>query len=105
MGLALKGIGSQELDRGSVLTSLDLRVSDRLEVEADILELWPRPLEEGMVLHLGHWMQFLPCRVEGVDDHRIDLSLEKALVHPTGSVALLTHLDGGDLRVVGRAHL
>ncbi|MFP4169798.1 MAG: hypothetical protein ACLFUV_02065 [Methanomassiliicoccales archaeon] len=88
-----------------MLTSLDLAVSERLEVEAKILDLWPRPLEEGTVLHPGHWMQFLPCRVEGVDGRKLDLSLEKALAHPPGSVVLLTHLDGDRLRVVGRAQL
>ena len=60
-----------------------------------------------MVLYAGHWMQFLPhpagknnrrWGLENADNH---LTMEKALVYPTGARVVLHYLEGGKLRVVG----
>ena len=112
VGVALKNINAEELDRGFVLTSnQSMRKSSTLDADAFMVKYWNSPLKEGMVLHIGHWMQFLPCRVERVDvsgdwrKPRLSLRLEKELVHPPGSRAVLMQLDGGKLRVVGRLNL
>jgi len=112
VGLALKGVDSEDLNRGFVLITDDsLITSDELDLNAEIISFWASPLREEMVLHIGHWMQFTPCRVESVDfdnDWRLcslHLSLEKPLVHPRESRVALTHLDGGKLRVVGIAEI
>ena len=109
VGLALKGVDSEDLDRGYVLTTDDsIQVSEELIVDVEIVRFWPSPLKEGMVLHIGHWMQFIPCRVESVEtgeDWRtgsIRVSLEKPIIHPANATIVLTHLDGGKLRVVGK---
>jgi hypothetical protein len=60
-----------------------------------------------MVLHVGHWMQFEPARIESIGvggDWRrpeLKLMLQKELVYRPGSRAMLTYLEGGKLRVVG----
>lgn len=112
VGLALKGISAAELDRGMVLTT-DPAVVTRTELtlEAEVVKYWLNPLTEGMMLHVGHWMQFVPARVESVSyaedprRPRLTLRLQKELAFKPGSKAILTYLEGGKLRVVGAAAL
>jgi len=71
------------------------------------VKYWPAPLKEGMVLYAGHWMQFLPTRLEKIivgGDWRmptLTLTLEKALVYSPNARVVLHYLEGGKLRVVG----
>ena len=61
--------------------------------KARLVKYWPAPLKEGMVLYAGHWMQFLPTRLEKAvveGDWRmpaLTLSMEKALVYPPAPVS------------------
>jgi len=112
VGLALKNIEEGDLDRGYVLTSdPTLKTASSVTAMAALIRYWPAPLKEGMVLYLGHWMQFLPCRVEKVvadNDWRmptLTLVLDKDLVFPPGANAVLHYLEGGKLRVVGSIRL
>jgi selenocysteine-specific translation elongation factor len=108
VGLALKNIEAEELDRGYVLTNdPSMKCSKMITGKAQLVKYWPAPLKEGMVIYAGHWMQFLPARLEKVsfeNDWRmpdITLSLEKALVYPPDAHVVLHYLEGGKLRVVG----
>ncbi len=108
VGLALKGIEAEELDRGYVLTAdPEIRTATRITGKARLVKYWPTPLKEGMVLYAGHWMQFLPTRIETSEtgsDWRmpvLTLSMEKELVYPAGARIVLHYLEGGKLRVVG----
>jgi selenocysteine-specific translation elongation factor len=108
VGLALKNIESEDLDRGFVLTNDPaIRHATTVTGKAQLVKYWPAPLKEGMVLYAGHWMQFLPTRLEKVvaeGDWRmpvITLSMEKALVYPPNARVVLHYLEGGKLRVVG----
>jgi selenocysteine-specific translation elongation factor len=108
VGLALKNLDAEELDRGYVLTNDPaIRLSITISGRAHLVKFWPSPLKEGMVIYAGHWMQFLPARLEKVsfdNDWRmpeITLSLEKALVYPQNARVVLHYLEGGKLRVVG----
>jgi selenocysteine-specific translation elongation factor len=108
VGLALKNIESEDLDRGFVLTNDPaIRHATSVTGKAQLVKYWPAPLKEGMVLYAGHWMQFLPTRLEKVvaeGDWRmptITLSMEKALVYPLNARIVLHYLEGGKLRVVG----
>lgn len=112
VGLALKDVDVDDLERGVVLTTESvLKSAPSLVAEAELVKYWSSPLKPGMILHLGHWMQFLPARLEEVDDGgdwrrpRLRLSLEKPLVYPPGGRAVLTYLEGGKLRVVGVLNL
>jgi selenocysteine-specific translation elongation factor len=108
VGLALKNIESEDLDRGYVLTSDPaVKFATTITGKAQLVKYWPAPLKEGMVLYAGHWMQFLPTRLEKtvVDgDWRmpvLTLTMEKALVYPPNARIVLHYLEGGKLRVVG----
>jgi len=112
VGLALKNIESDDLDRGFVLSS-DPAIQTRtsLEAQATLVKYWPAPLTAGTVLHLGHWMQFIPVRVEAVRDDgdwrrpTLTLALEKDLVYLPGDTAVLHYLEGGKLRIAGHIEL
>lgn len=55
VGMALKGVDAEALDRGYVLTSDEsLRVDSRIDVDAELIRFWPTPINKGMVLHMGH---------------------------------------------------
>jgi selenocysteine-specific translation elongation factor len=108
VGLALKNIEAEDLDRGFVLTNdPTIRHATTVSGKAELVKYWPAPLKEGMVLYAGHWMQFLPTRLEKVTVEgdwkmpMITLSMEKALVYPPGARVVLHYLEGGKLRVVG----
>ena len=108
VGLALKNLDLEELDRGYVLTNdPTIKFSTTISGKAQLVKFWQSPLKEGMVIYAGHWMQFLPARLEKVsfeNDWRmpeITLSLEKALIYPPGARVVLHYLEGGKLRVVG----
>jgi len=108
VGLALKNIESEDLDRGFVLTT-DPAILHATTItgKAQLVKYWPTALKEGMVLYAGHWMQFLPTRLEKSvveGDWRmpvLTLSMEKAIVYEPGARVVLHYLEGGKLRVVG----
>jgi len=108
VGLAVKNIESEDLDRGFVLTNDPaIKYATTISGKAQLVKYWPAPLNEGMILYAGHWMQFLPTRLEKITvegDWRmpiITLTMEKALVYPPGARVVLHYLEGGKLRVVG----
>ncbi|MDD1694930.1 MAG: elongation factor Tu [Methanoregula sp.] len=108
VGLALKNIESEDLDRGFVLTTdPSIQHAAIVSGKAQLVKYWPAPLKEGMVLYAGHWMQFLPTRLEKAvveGDWRmpvLTLTMEKDLVFLPGDRIVLHYLEGGKLRVVG----
>ncbi len=112
VGLALKNITADELDRGFVLTNDEnIVVSDEISGKVKLTKFWQQPIKEGMVLHVGHWMQYISARVESVesdDDWKnpvLSLKLEKEIVYLPGDRAVLQYLDGGKLRVAGTIEL
>lgn len=112
VGLALKGIESDRLDRGFVLSTDDsLKVVERVEARARLVKYWPSAMKEDMVVHLGHWMQVVPCRIEKVDNGEdwraplLTLALEKELIHSPGDRGVLIYLEGGKLRIAGTIDL
>ena len=112
VGLALKNVEVEDLDRGTVLTTdQTIKSSKLLKTQASIVKYWTTPIKAGMVLHLGHWMQFLHCKVETVSDEgdwrkpKLTLTLEKELVYHPGELAVMTYLENGKLRVAGTVNL
>lgn len=112
VGLALKGISVEELDRGTVLsTDEGIVVRNEIDAEAELVKYWLNPPKEGTVVHLGHWMQFEPARVESVTSGndwrrpRLKLTLQKGLAYRPGSKAVVTYLEGGKLRIMGTIRL
>ena len=108
VGLALRGIESDELDRGYVATTdPSITMTKKVSVKADLVKYWPNPIKEGMVMHIGHWMQMVPCRVVSSKDDgdfrkpALDMEMEADLIYKPGDKALMMYLEGGKLRVVG----
>ncbi len=112
VGLALKNVEVEDLDRGTVLTTdPSIKETTSFKAQAMLVKYWQTPIKEGMVLHVGHWMQFLNCKVDAVSDEgdwrkpTLTLTLEKAIVHRPGDTAVLMYLEGGKLRVAGTVKL
>lgn len=107
VGLALRGIESERLDRGYVLTTDNsVKMTKQVNGKATLVKYWPSAIKEGMVMHVGHWMQMVPCRVRSSagDDWKnpeLDIELESEIIHKPGDKAIMMYLEGGKLRVVG----
>jgi selenocysteine-specific translation elongation factor len=108
VGCALKDIEAEDLDRGFVLTTDPQVVSSMMiTAQANLVKYWPSEMKEQMMVSVGHWMQFLAARVTAVDngvDWRkpmLTLEMETPLVYKPGNRAILHHLDGGKLRIMG----
>jgi selenocysteine-specific translation elongation factor len=112
VGLALRGIESERLDRGYVLTTDDsVKLTKTIKNKAKLVKYWPAPVKEGMVMHIGHWMQMVPCRVRtannGSDwkEPELEIELESEIIHKPGDNGIMMYLEGGKLRVVGKITL
>jgi selenocysteine-specific translation elongation factor len=112
VGLALKNVDVEDLDRGTVLTNDSaIKTATKLEVQASLVKYWQMPIKEGMVVHVGHWAQFLTAKVEAASDAgdwrktSLTLTLDKPLVYKAGDRATLMYLEGAKLRVAGTVEL
>jgi len=108
VGLALKGIDIENLDRGTILTNdPTVKTSSTINGAVQLIKYWPSPLKQGMVIHIGHWTQFLAAKIETVTDETdfrkttITLTLDKPLAYRTGDKAILMYLEGTKLRIAG----
>jgi selenocysteine-specific translation elongation factor len=108
VGLAMKNVEVEDLERGTVLTTdVSVKSVKAIKAKASLVKYWQTPMKNEMVVHLGHWMQFIPARVEAVSDDGdwrkplLTLSLEKELVYRSGGRAVVSYLEGGKLRVAG----
>ena len=112
VGLALKNIEVEDLDRGAVLTNdPSIKTSSKLETHASLVKYWQTPIKQGMVMHVGHWTQFITAKVDGVADTgdprkpALTLTLDKPLVYRPNDKAVLMYLEGAKLRVAGTLEL
>lgn len=108
VGLALRGVESEELDRGFVVTTdPSIKMTRNLTGQVRLVKYWPAPLKEGMVVHLGHWMQMVPCRISAVDNGsdfrsaKVSFEIENDVIYKPGDKGIIMYLEGGKLRVVG----
>ncbi len=64
-----------------------------------------------MVMHIGHWTQFITAKVEAVAETgdpkkpSLTFTLDKPLVYCPGDKAILMYLEGAKLRVAGTVTL
>ena len=108
VGLALKNIEVEDLDRGAVLTNDPaVKTSSKVEVNAVLVKYWQMPIKSGMVMHVGHWAQFLTAKVDAITETgdpkkpSLTLTLDKPLVYCSNDKAVLMYLEGAKLRVAG----
>jgi len=110
VGVALKGVEAEDLDRGTVLTGADLKQTSTLTAKAEMIPYFQAQLHEGSTLHLGHWLQLSLARITKIVDTgdkkpEVSITLERSLIHPAGARAVLVYIDGGRLRVAGTIQL
>ncbi|MCW4003926.1 MAG: EF-Tu/IF-2/RF-3 family GTPase [Candidatus Bathyarchaeota archaeon] len=112
VGLALKNVSVEDLDRGAVLTNdSSVKAETVLKVAASLVKYWQTPIKQGMVVHLGHWAQFITAKVEAIEDSgdwrkpTLTLALDKPLVYRPNDKAVLMYLEGAKLRVAGTIQL
>lgn len=112
VGMALKNVKIEDVDRGTVLTSDPaVKTSKQIKSRASLVKYWSAPLKAEMIIHVGHWMQFLNSKIEYVSDQgdwrrpEITLTLEKDVVYRPGDKAVLMYLEGGKLRIAGTVEL
>ena len=103
VGLALKGIEPDELDRGFVLSSEDLECAKDLRISLDKNKFFNREIRSGNVLHTGCGMQFAPVRVDRADGNELEISFEKDIV--MNHSLFISQLDAPRPRVVGSARI
>jgi len=108
VGLALKNIDVENLDRGTILTNdPTVKANNTLKGEVQLIKYWSSPLKQGMVMHIGHWTQFLTAKIETVTEETdfrkttTTLTLDKPLAYRTGDKAILMYLEGAKLRIAG----
>ncbi|MDR2854785.1 MAG: elongation factor Tu [Methanomicrobiales archaeon] len=107
VGLALKGVTADELDRGYVLAPDNaLIAAEELHGKISLVPWWKQPLKEQMILYAGYWMQFAPCRVSAIsgDETRspmLTLICDRSFVFDQGAQIVLHYLEGERLRIVG----
>ena len=108
VGFALKNIEVEDLDRGTVLTNdPTIKTSNKLETQASLVKYWQTPIKENMVMHVGHWTQFITAKVEVASEtgdskkSKLTLALDKPLVYYPNDKAVLMYLEGAKLRVAG----
>ena len=112
VGLALKNVEVEDLDRGTVLTNdPSIKTLTTLKVQASLVKYWQTPIKPGTVMHVGHWTQFITAKVETASDTgdwkkpALTLTLDKPLVHRPNDKAVLMYLEGTKLRVAGTLEL
>ena len=112
VGLALKNIEVEDLDRGAVLTNdPSIKTASKLETHASLVKYWQMPIKQGMVMHVGHWTQFVTAKVEAVSEGAdlkkpvLTLTFEKPITYRPNDKAVLMYLEGAKLRVAGTVAL
>lgn len=112
VGLALKNVEVEDLDRGTVLTNdPSIKTSSTLKTQASLVKYWQAPIKSGMVMHIGHWTQFITAKVDSVADTgdwrkpTLTLMLDKPLVYRPDDKAVLMYLEGTKLRIAGTIEL
>ncbi|MCL5949713.1 MAG: EF-Tu/IF-2/RF-3 family GTPase [Candidatus Bathyarchaeota archaeon] len=112
VGFALKNVEVEDVDRGVVLTNdPNVKTSNKLQTTASLVKYWQTPIKTGMVIHVGHWAQFITAKVEAASEGgdikkpALTLVLDKPLVYSPGDKAVLMYLEGAKLRVAGTIEL
>jgi selenocysteine-specific translation elongation factor len=112
VGFALKNVEVEDVDRGTVLTNDPaIKTSNELKTQASLVKYWQMPIKAGMVMHLGHWTQFITAKVEAASETGdpkkplLTLTLDKPLVYRANDKVVLMYLEGAKLRVAGTIEL
>ncbi|ACX72601.1 elongation factor Tu domain 2 protein [Methanocaldococcus vulcanius M7] len=81
VGLALKGVSTDDLDRGMILSNGELGVADALTLNMNWNPFMQKSVKEGEHYQIIVGLQSVPCVVEKVDDKKLEISLQKKVVY------------------------
>jgi len=106
VGLALKGVTAEELDRGYILAPENVLIAaEEMRGQLSPVTWWKQPLKEQMILYAGYWMQFSPCRVTSISGDTknpvLTLLCDRPFVFDKEAEIVLHYLEGERLRIVG----
>jgi len=113
VGLALKNIDAEELDRGFVLAPEGtLKTGMELKLKFKVNRYWKNVFQPGQVHHLGIGMQFFPAKILDIENNGkseikasetglITFKTEKKVVFEKDEKAMIFKPEGEGLRVAG----
>ncbi|MGA1873731.1 MAG: hypothetical protein ACMUHY_08665 [Thermoplasmatota archaeon] len=108
VGLALKNVDTDDLPRGTLLTSgkEGLHCSDQMKGRFMLSEYWKEEISEGARFHLWNSLQFTPVELRNIRfsdreerEFSCDLHLESRVWVRTGDMLGLTFLDSKSFRL------
>jgi selenocysteine-specific translation elongation factor len=106
VGLALKNIEADQLERGMVLTNNpEFKTTSVIKGHLNFVKYWANPVNVGMAVHVGNGMQFITATVDNSKDGEVEIGLQKPLAYKSEDKATVMYLNGGNLRVVGTVTL
>jgi selenocysteine-specific translation elongation factor len=106
VGLALKSIEADQLERGMVLTNNpEYKTTNTIKGKLNLVKYWVNPVNTGMAVHVGNGMQFITATVDHIENGDVEIGLQKPLAYKPGDKATVMYLNGGNLRVVGTVQL
>lgn len=116
VGLALKNIDAEELDRGFVLAPEGtLKTGTEFKLKFKAGRYWKEAFQVDQVHHLGVGMQFFPAKISGIENSGgsgkseikagetgfVSFKTEKKVVFEEGDKAIVLKPEGEGLRVAG----
>lgn len=107
VGLALKNVKEDELERGMVLAESSVDVIDgECEIEVEVSPFFNKELGEGDVIHIFAGLQMIPARIVGGSTSAGKKSVltvlpEKRVADYNNMKKLLAHIDSPLPRVIG----
>lgn len=106
VGLALKNIEADDLERGLILTNdPEVKTTQNIKGELKLVKYWVNPVMPGMAVHIGNNMQFISATIDKINNNIAEVSLQKPIAYMPGDRATVMYLNGGNLRVVGTIQL
>ncbi|NPA62605.1 MAG: hypothetical protein GXN95_03510 [Methanococci archaeon] len=81
VGLALKGVSTDDLDRGMILSNGELGVADSLTLNMNWNPFMQKSVKEGEHYQIIVGLQSVPCVVEKVDKNKLEISLQKKVAY------------------------
>ena len=106
VGLALKNIEADQLERGMILTNdPEYKSTKIIKGKLSLVKYWANPVNTGMAVHVGNGMQFITATVDHSENGEVEIGLQKPLAYKQGDKATVMYLNGGNLRVVGTVQL
>ena len=104
VGVALKGVAPEELERGMVLSNGDLKVSTEFTLNMKWNPYIDKEVGVGEDYQINIGLQTISCKVMGKEGNKITLKLIKSVVYELGDRAVL--LDGSaKIRILGVSEL